>query len=62
MEHYFEEMLMFQTGHTLKVKLATMITNKKYSILTFPPYLATNSGSKSFFYKFFTVFKDYLNI
>ena len=55
MAHYFEEKLMFETGHTLK--LITKTTNKKYLVLTFPPNLDTKSGSKSFFNKFFTIFK-----
>ena len=60
MEHYFEEILMFETGHTLK--LISTITNKKYLILTFPPNLDTKSGSKSFFTKFLQSSKDYVNI
>ena len=54
MEHYFEENDV-ETGHTLK--FITTITNKKYSVLTFPPNLDTKSVSKSIFNKCFTIFK-----
>ena len=60
MAHYFEEKLMFETGHTLK--LITMTTNKKYLILTFPPNSDTKSGSKSFLINFLQSSKDYVNI
>ena len=54
-------MLIYETGHTLK--FITTITNKKYSIWTFPPNLDTKSGSKSFFLnKFLQSSKDYVNI
>ena len=53
-------MLMFETGHTLK--LITTITNKKYLILTFPPNLDIKSDLNLFLNKFLQSSKDYVNI